>query len=182
MFARAVARQAGLPYVELDSLRYQPNWKKTADEEFNYAVISAAGADEWVIDGNYEAARDLVWIRARLLIWMDYPLRITLWRLLRRTVNRLQAGEVFANGNRESFWRLLGPNSIFLWAIRSYYPRRRNFEKLVAKARYSHLRVLRFRLPCEADAWLAQQEPATGKIIATSLGAASCPPQHETDA
>jgi len=44
-----------------------------------------------------------------VLIWVDFPLRIVLWRLLKRTAQRMMTGEVFANGNRESFWRLLGP-------------------------------------------------------------------------
>jgi hypothetical protein len=150
--ARKLAQRAELPYVELDALRYQAQWKKVAEQAFFDDVVRNAGASEWVIDGNYELTRDIVWVRAQVLVWVDYPLRIVLWRLLKRTAQRLMTGEVFANGNRERFWRLLGPNSIVLWAIRSHGRRRRRFEQLLATKRYAHLRVLRLRSPREADA------------------------------
>jgi hypothetical protein len=156
--ARTLAQRAELPYVELDSLRYEAHWKKVADQTFFEDVVRNAGANEWVIDGNYELTRDIVWVRAQVLIWLDYPLRIVVWRLLKRTARRLVTGEIFANGNREGFWRLFGPNSIFLWAIRSHGPRRRRFEELLATKRYAHLRVLRLRSQREADACLTQNE------------------------
>jgi hypothetical protein len=151
--ARALAQRAHLPYVELDSLRYQADWTQVADQTFFDEVVRNAGGSEWVIDGNDELTRDIVWIRAQVLIWVDFPLRIVLWRLLKRTAQRMMTGEVFANGNRESFWRLLGPNSIVLWAIRSHRPRRRSFEQLLATPRYAHLRVLRLRSQREVDAY-----------------------------
>jgi adenylate kinase family enzyme len=159
--ARMLAQRLGLPYVELDSLRYQAHWEKVDEQTFFDEVVRNAGANEWVIDGNYEVARDVVWIRAQVLIWVDYPLRTVLWRLLKRTAQRLATREVFSNGNRESFWRLLGPNSIVLWAIRSHGPRRDRFEQLLAKTRYEHLRVFRLRSPFEADACLIEIESTT---------------------
>jgi adenylate kinase family enzyme len=156
--AQTLAQRAELPYIELDSLRYQAHWKKVAEQTFFDHVVRSAGASEWVIDGNYELTRDVVWIRAQALIWVDYPLRIVLWRLLNRTARRLMTGEVFANGNRERFWRLFGPNSIVLWAIRSHGPRRSRFEQLLSGTRYAHLDLLRLRSQREADALLTQIE------------------------
>jgi adenylate kinase family enzyme len=165
--ARELARRAKLPYVELDALRYQANWTKTAERAFYDDVVRVAGTDEWLIDGNYEITRDIVWVRAQLLVWLDYPLRLVLWRLLRRTGKRLLTREVFASGNRESFWRLFGRDSIFLWALRSHGPRRKKFAKLLATARYAHLRALRFHSPREVDAWLAKHDR-------TAIGNRSC--------
>jgi hypothetical protein len=156
--------RARLPYIELDSLRYEAEWKKVAEQRFFDDVVHKVGANEWVIDGNYELTRDIVWIRAQVLIWMDYPLRVVLWRLLKRTVQRLMTGAVFANGNRERLWRLIGPNSIFLWAIRSQRPRRSKFEALLATTRYAHLVVFRLRSPREADAWLNSERIDTIQI------------------
>jgi adenylate kinase family enzyme len=167
--ARELARRAKLPYVELDALRYQANWTKTAERAYYDDVVRVAGTGEWLIDGNYEITRDIVWVRAQLLVWLDYPLRLVLWRLLRRTVKRLLTREVFANGNRENFWRLFGRDSIFLWALRSHGPRRKKFAKLLATTRYAHLRVLRFYSPREVDAWLAKHNP-NGDKQPESLG------------
>ena len=163
--ARTLAERAGLPYVELDALRYQAHWKKVAEQTFFDDVVRNAGASEWVIDGNYELTRDIVWVRAQVLIWVDYPLPIVLLRLLKRTARRLMTGEIFSNGNRESLRRLLGPDSVVLWAIRWHGPRRRRFEQLLATRRYGHLHVLRLRSPREADACLTQIE-STGEQTA----------------
>jgi adenylate kinase family enzyme len=156
--ARKLAGQTGLPYVELDSLYYKPMWQKTPDQAFYDAVVRHAGEDAWIIDGNYEVVRDIVWVRAQQLVWLDFPLYLVLWRLLARTTRRLLSGEMFANGNRESFWRLFGTRSIFLWAIRFHGPRRRKFEELLGGRRYAHLRVLRFRSQGEADAWFRRTQ------------------------
>jgi len=155
--ARTLSRETGLPHLELDTLYYEPRWQKAPDQQFYDTVAQHAGTNEWIIDGNYETVRDIVWVRAQTLIWLDYPLRLVLWRLLKRTIHRLLTGTAFANGNRESFGRVLGRNSVFLWAIRSYGPRRRKLQQLLANRRYSHLSVQRFRSPGEVNAWLRRK-------------------------
>jgi adenylate kinase family enzyme len=154
---RILAERARLPYVELDELYYAPGWQRAAEQSFFDQVIRHAGTDEWIIDGNYEAVRDIVWVRAQSLIWLDYPLSTVLWRLLRRTIGRLLRAEPIANGNRESLSRILGKDSIFLWAIRTHRPRQKKLEQLLAGKRYAHLSVQRFRSPREVAAWLENE-------------------------
>lgn len=152
--AGVLARRWRLPHVELDAIYFGPNWEKASDQVFYDEVVRHAGGSEWVIDGNYEAVRDIVWVRAQVLLWLDYPLRIVLWLLSKRTLKRLLAGEVFASGNREHLRRLVGSQSILWWAIRSHGPRRRQFEQLLSGTRYAHLKVMRFHSPDEMTVWL----------------------------
>jgi adenylate kinase family enzyme len=163
--AREIARRIDAPHIDLDGLRYQPDWVEEADETFRRKVVEYVGTDKWVIDGNYADVQDLIWVRAQLLVWIDFALPFVLWRLLRRTFRRLLTHEEF-NSNREQFRRVFGSKSILIWAIRSHGPRRRRYEELVKNERYAHLQVVRLRSPSEVRTWLASlREPAAGSKI-----------------
>ena len=102
--ARAVAVQLDTPHVELDALHWGPNWTSPAHLELRARVGAALNSERWVVDGNYSKVRDIIWARADTIVWLDYSLPLTLWRLTRRTLRRLAKREVLWNGNRES-WR-----------------------------------------------------------------------------
>jgi hypothetical protein len=46
---------------------------------------------------------------------LDYPRWLSLGRLIRRSVRRIHSQEPAGNGNRESWRRLLGEDSIVRW-------------------------------------------------------------------
>jgi adenylate kinase family enzyme len=110
-----------------------------------------------VAGGNYSAVRDLLWTAADTLIWLDYPLWVSLARLLRRTFRRITSQEMLWAGNRET-WRdaFLKSNSVIYFAIKSHHRRRREFAKLLAQPEHAHLTVLRFRSPNQTDDWFRQ--------------------------
>ncbi|WP_273380987.1 hypothetical protein [Symbiobacterium thermophilum] len=90
------------------------------------------------------------------MIWLDYPLGIILWRLLRRSVRRSVLGEELWNGNRESLWKHLLPrDSLFYWVLTTHRRRRQRYEAMLQQPEYAHLRFIRFRSPREAAKWLA---------------------------
>jgi adenylate kinase family enzyme len=61
--AAGLAARLGAPFVELDSIFHQPGWTELPRDEFRARVGALAAGEEWVIDGNYTAVRDLVWAR-----------------------------------------------------------------------------------------------------------------------
>ena len=126
--------------------------KTKTDCELFENSLPAAGTGYSVISAEMQ---DLIWVRAQLLVWLDFPLRIVVWRLLRRTAGRSLRREKFSTGKREQLGRLFGRHSVVLWAIRSNEPRRRNYEELIQHSRYSHLQVVRLRSPSEVSAWLS---------------------------
>jgi len=150
------ARKLGVPFLELDAYFWQAGWIQASDEVFRQKVGDAVAADAWVAGGNYSRARDLIWGRADTLVWLDYPLSLTLWRLFRRTVKRIVTQEdLWQTGNRES-WRsqFLSRDSLFLWAIGSHGRYRQQYGELLKSPDYSHLDVYRFSRPSEASQWL----------------------------
>ena len=154
-FALELARQLGLPYVELDALHHGPNWSEPTDEVFRARVQAAmdAAPDGWVIDGNYEGKLgDLVIAEADTIVWLDPPFRVKARRLWRRTAKRIRDDIELWSGNKET-WRnvLWGRDALFWWMVRGHFRHRREWPSLFA----GDPRFVRLRSVEEARTWLA---------------------------
>jgi adenylate kinase family enzyme len=158
-----LATRLQLPHVELDALKYGPSWSEASDSDFAANVAQIAQGERWVIDGNYEVVRPRIWKRCDLVVWVDYPLPLTLWRLLSRTAFRLITRETFANGNREQLRRLMSRRSVIAWAVRSHEARRRHYEKQLLEPCYRHLQVERLRSPASAANLVCRLSRSTSK-------------------
>jgi adenylate kinase family enzyme len=124
-FARQLASRLGCPHVEMDALHWLTDWRETPLDTFHTQISVALDSSCWVIDGNYNKVRDIVWTRADTLVWLDYPLALILWRLTRRTLYRVLSQEALWNGNRERLWEHFSRKSLFLWALRTHRRYRR---------------------------------------------------------
>ena len=155
--ARQLASQLDLPCVELDGLHWGPNWTPVPTAVLRARAAAATAGDGWVVDGNYRATRDLVWPRADLVVWLDYPLAVNLWRLLWRTLRRCLTREELWNGNRERFSvNFASKESLFVWAVTTHGRRRREHAEHLARPEHAHLTVVRLRSPRATHRWLAQ--------------------------
>ena len=151
--AKRLAEIYGVPHVELDALHWGPDWSEATADEFRARVQRALAVDGWVVDGNYTGKLgELVLERADLVVWLDPSLPTVLRRLGTRTVRRVRTGEELWAGNRET-WRgaFFSRDSLFLWALKTHWPRRARYEERLAK--YD---VVRLRSPSDTEAWLAQ--------------------------
>jgi shikimate kinase len=155
--ARQLAGRLGLAHVELDALHWDPGWTPTAPAVFLERAELALGGGAWVTDGNHPEVRDLIWRRADTVVWLDYGLALIMWRLVWRTFRRVATRELLWNGNRERDLsaHFFSRDSIFLWALRTYNLRRREYPALLSAPAYAHLRAIRLRSPRATSAWLA---------------------------
>jgi adenylate kinase family enzyme len=155
-FARALALRLGVPHVELDALHWGPNWTPEPTEVFRARVDEATAGERWVSDGNYSRTRDLVWVRATTLVWLNYSFPVTFYRAVSRTFRRTVLREELYSGNREplSPRSLLDPEWIPWGVIRTYRRRRREYPALFRRPEYAPLDVLEFRKRAEAEAFL----------------------------
>jgi adenylate kinase family enzyme len=154
--AAALAQRLGLPHLELDALFWDPNWTPAPRDVFRARAAEALARGRWVTDGNYSTLRDLIWPQAQVLVWLDYALPLVLWRLARRTWQRLTRRTVLWNGNRDRFWHQLGRDSLFLWALQTHPRHRREYPALLAQPEHARLHVVRLRSPRAAAEWLAR--------------------------
>ena len=155
--AEQLAAKIGGNFVELDALYWEPNWIPALKPIFWERVEDAVAADAWVIAGNYNFIRPVIWQRAEVVIWLDYPLHIVFWRLLTRTIRRSITKELLWNTNREKFWphlKLWSDDSLFHWLFKTYWRRKRETPKLLALPEYAHLKVIHFMHPKKAECWL----------------------------
>ena len=153
--AGELARLMDAPHVELDAYRHGPNWTETPDDIFRQNISGALTGEKWVVDGNYSIARDIVWSGATAIVWLDYPFNVTFWRLFRRTMIRYFTRAELWNGNREDLKGVLfSRDSLFVWAFRRHWSRRKSYPLAFAQPEYSHLDVIRFRSPRTARKWL----------------------------
>jgi adenylate kinase family enzyme len=155
--AAALAARLGVPYIELDSIFHQPGWTELPRDEFRARVRALAAGEEWVIDGNYSAVRDLVWARADTVVWIDLPRWLVMRRVIGRTLRRAVLRQELWNGNREpvSNWLTLDPErSIIIWAWTQHARYRARYGAAMADPICAHLRFFRLRRPADVHTFL----------------------------
>jgi len=154
-FARKTSQLLSVPHVELDALHWEPNWVEASNNLFRERIKQSLLGNSWVADGNYHQVRDIVWSKADTVVWLDYPFRTIIARLARRTLRRILTHETLWNGNQEHIRGLFTKDSVFLWAVRTYRRRRRQYPDLLSRPENSHLAVVRLRSPREATRFLS---------------------------
>ena len=151
--ARGLSRALGVPHVELDGLYHGPDWTPAEPAAFRAAVQRVAQGDAWVADGNYHAAREVLWDRAELVLFLDVPRWRVMAQLLVRSLGRRALGTTLWNGNRERFWdlaRLDARENVLLWSWSRYAPDRADFRAASMDPHWSRVPFSRVRSLAEA--------------------------------
>jgi adenylate kinase family enzyme len=164
VLAAAIAgRLGGVPHLELDAVKHQPNWTERPPDQMRAIVAERAAADRWVIDGNYAAVvQDLVWARADTVVWLDLPRRVVMRQIVGRTLRRVIRREELWNGNRERWRNLLTldpEESVIVWAWVSHDRYRARYEAAMREEAWAHLRFVRLRSRQEVRAFLGSINP-----------------------
>lgn len=83
-----LARQLGdilnLPVTHLDKLYWQPGWVEGDDDDLRRKVTAVVETPAWIVDGGYFQTYDLRFPRADAIVYLDYPRRLCLSRVLKR--------------------------------------------------------------------------------------------------
>jgi adenylate kinase family enzyme len=164
--ARRIAAVVGVPHVELDALHWGPGWQAlsiTDPDEFARRVGAAVAADAWVVDGNYNAVRELIWSRATHLVWLDYDRPVIMVRVIKRSIARaVDRTELWA-GNKEDWRHWLRPSHPIRWAWATWRRRRAEIEELLRRDDYRHLVAFRVRRPGDAAAVVEELRRAVSR-------------------
>ncbi len=164
-FAARLARSLKAPCIQLDEIHWLPDWKERPTEDFLPLVGKAVAAERWVLDGNYNKARQLVWPRGTAIIWLNYSAPFTLARLASRTVRRVFDRQELFSGNRESFRQaFLSSDSIFVWFFKSFWKNRRRYRPIFDGNTWPNLHRTEFRSPAETERFLSELERRDGGL------------------
>jgi adenylate kinase family enzyme len=137
--ARALGARTGLPVVHIDQIHWQPGWVERSRDEKTRLCHEIETSERWIFEGGHSTTWPNRLERAEMLIWLDLPVGLRFWRILKRTViwhgrNRPDLPQGCDEGfHRETlpFWR-------YIWRTR--YSAAANIQRLwdhvpVAKAR-----------------------------------------------
>ncbi|MFE2884754.1 adenylate kinase [Streptomyces sp. NPDC059272] len=153
--ARAVGERFGVPYHEMDALYFNgPDW--AVNQSLTDDVRRLTSEPRWIIDsiGSPEV-RDLLWGKADTVLWLDYPRRVIMPRVLRRSLRRTVTRESVFGGNRETWAGWFSREHPAWWAWSQYARRRREIERRTGDPLFAPLTTHRFAQPADTEAWLA---------------------------
>ncbi|MFF2650274.1 adenylate kinase [Streptomyces sp. NPDC058045] len=152
--ARAVGGRLGLPYHEMDAMYFGPGWSVNARLAEDVARIAAQ--PRWIIDSiGAPEVRDLLWQRADAVLWLDYPRRVVLPRVLRRSLRRSLTRERIFGGNRETWAGWLSPEHPVWWSCSQHTARRTEIRRRTADPHFTPLTTHHFPHPTDTEAWPA---------------------------
>jgi hypothetical protein len=139
-------------------------------------VAGATEGDGWVTDSTYHTMLgDLIVRRAEVLVWLDLPVPLVMWRLLRRTHVRNRDRVELWNGNVEPGWRTSW--GYLIWpALVSAFRNRRTFP-----SRYKGVDMRRLRSDRDVRAFVQSIQATASTSGSSSVSARQkMPPLTDT--
>jgi putative MATE family efflux protein len=84
-FARAIGEQLMLPVWHLDRFVFGPGWTRIDDLTARRHLVEALEPGHWIVEGVYPALQDLTLPQADLVVWIEQPALLRLFRAWRKT-------------------------------------------------------------------------------------------------
>ncbi|WP_421384062.1 topology modulation protein [Bacillus salacetis] len=88
-FARRLGEILGIEVTHLDSLYWKPGWVEATFEEFSAPQKEIVQKPQWIMEGNYSSTFDLRFEFADTIIYLELPLYVCLYRVLKRWLTNL---------------------------------------------------------------------------------------------
>lgn len=84
--AAALGERTGLPVIHIDTIHWQPGWLERSKVEKTRLCREVEQSDRWIFEGGHSATWKTRLARSDVLIWIDRPVSIRIWRVVRRAV------------------------------------------------------------------------------------------------
>jgi cytidylate kinase len=151
--ATQLSLATGLPHVPLDLIHWEKEFQSRDLPTFRSLVSEAAANERWIIDGHFPQSGDIVWARAELMIWLDYPLHVVLRRLAGRKGKQLRLPPQEPSATKGSGQ---GRFSVLKRRVLRVHRCMMEQKALASElSKYPNLKVVHLKSPQEADRWLA---------------------------
>lgn len=82
--AGVLGQKLNLPVFHMDRLNWQPGWVESSKDDIRARLQEIVATDRWLIDGTYGGTLRPRLHRADSVVYLDYPIRLCITRLLRR--------------------------------------------------------------------------------------------------
>jgi len=147
--AERLSEHLKLPFFASDHFYWEFGWKNASPEKVRQQVGNVVSQEAWVLDGNFDDERDLVWKQADCIIWLDYSLMTIFRRIASRNFRWAITRQPTWSGNRMTLQRAI---SGIRHAIKSNSLKKQNYPSWLAEL--SGVTLYRFHTSHEAEAWL----------------------------
>ena len=143
-----VATALELPVIDLSTVRYDSSCRHLAAHEMAPKLRKSLEMYTlgWVFDGSDSKIDHVTLPRADTVIWLHLPLRVSFWRLLKRTARYRWESDLLRGWARMS-WEVFTRRSYFGGALRTHVRHartiRRQLEELADSVRVYELRTAR---------------------------------------
>jgi adenylate kinase family enzyme len=87
--ARALGERTGLPVIHVDKIHWQAGWVERSSGEKTRLCKEAERQSHWIFEGGHSSTWFCRVARAEMLIVIDRPVWLRLWRVLRRSLTGL---------------------------------------------------------------------------------------------
>jgi adenylate kinase family enzyme len=84
--AFTLADRLGLPLYHMDKLNWLPGWVDGGNVRVKAKLTRILSTDRWLIEGNYGSTIPMRLKRADTVVYLDFPIRLCLWRLMKRII------------------------------------------------------------------------------------------------
>jgi adenylate kinase family enzyme len=84
--AQTLGERTGLPVIHIDKIHWQPGWIERSRAEKTLLCKEAEKGERWIFEGGHSVTWPSRVSRADVLIWVDRPVGLRLWRVLRRAI------------------------------------------------------------------------------------------------
>jgi adenylate kinase family enzyme len=153
--AERISVRTGIPWHSVDDLTWEPDWVPVPDDEQRRRIEVICAGEQWVLDTAYGKWLDVPLARVELIVALDFPRWLSLFRLTRRSIARALDGRPLCNGNHESFRHMFSRDSIILWHFKSFSRKRRRIRGWEVDPPAAQ--VVRLSSKRQAESWLASR-------------------------
>jgi hypothetical protein len=148
--AAQLAAMCDLPFFPTDAAYWRSDWTPVPETEVRAWLDATTKSARWVLDGNFDAQRDLLWSRAELAVWIDLSWTTAVLSVSRRNLRWWISGEEIWGGARMTLAKAV---SGIRHTARSHALKRRTYPDLLAA--FPNLTVVRIRSRRELAGWKA---------------------------
>lgn len=142
-----LGKKLDLTVFHMDQLNWRPGWIESSKDEIRARLADIVVTDRWLIDGNYGGTLAVRLEHADTIVYLDYPIRLCVLRLLRRIWKyRGQSRPDMTEGCPERF------DLAFLFYLMRWNsgPRIRTETQLKGH----EAKIIRLQSPQELDRWM----------------------------
>ena len=83
--ARKLGDKAGLPVTHVDHIHWMSGWRERPLPDKIAMIRPIEESEQWIIEGGLSATFETRLARADTLVWLDVPIALRFWRVLKRT-------------------------------------------------------------------------------------------------